>query len=49
MWQLAGLLWYGKVIRRRAALGVDKVDFRGEVKPDAKLVVYHIHVVNSLA
>ena len=45
MWQLAGffMAWQGYLGAGRA-LGVDKVDFRGEVKPDAKLVVYHIHV-----
>jgi 3-hydroxyacyl-[acyl-carrier protein] dehydratase / trans-2-decenoyl-[acyl-carrier protein] isomerase len=45
MWQLAGffMAWQGHLGAGRA-LGVNKVSFRGEVKPDSKLVVYNINI-----
>jgi 3-hydroxyacyl-[acyl-carrier protein] dehydratase/trans-2-decenoyl-[acyl-carrier protein] isomerase len=43
MWQLVGffLAWAGSPGRGRA-LGVGEVRFRGEIKPDSKLVRYEI-------
>lgn len=45
MWQLVGfyLGWIGGLGRGRA-LGADEVKFSGEVKPDARLVTYHVNI-----
>ena len=45
MWQLTGFFmsWQGYLSAGRA-LSVNKLNFRGEVKPHHQKVVYHIHV-----